>query len=142
MDVNHPFSFINLLLAFINRQIYLPTMILTMRKYPSLKNRYKYLLKSASQKSAGQVHHCKSQKRAGGGEPKANKQERQTRKKIKKKKKTTSVPRSGPQQMRKQEVQARALSGCWLCFPSAQKDGEDSHGLPCQALGQLLLQQW
>lgn len=88
VDVNHPFSFINLLLAFINRQIYLPTMILTMRKYPSLKNCYKYLLKSASQKSAGQVHHCKSQKRAGGGgEPKANKQERQTRKKIKKKKK-------------------------------------------------------
>lgn len=74
MDVSHPFSFINLLLAFSKRQISLPTVILTMRKYPSLKNCYKYLLKSAIHKSAGQVHHCKSQKR--GEKPKANKQKK------------------------------------------------------------------
>lgn len=90
MDVSHPFSFINLLLAFSKRQISLPTVILTMRKYPSLKNCYKYLLKSAIHKSAGQVHHCKSQKR--GEKPKANKQKtpkkyRQNMKKGKKEKK-------------------------------------------------------
>lgn len=34
MEVDHPFGFINLLLAFINRQTALPTMILNMRKYP------------------------------------------------------------------------------------------------------------
>lgn len=83
VDVNHPFSFINLLLSFINRQIPLPIMFLNMRKYLSLKNHYIYLLKSAIQKLAGKLHHCKSQKRKrrGGGEsPKQNKtQEIQTK---------------------------------------------------------------
>lgn len=63
VDVNYPFSFINLLLAFINRQIPLPITFLNMRKYLSLKNRYIYLLKSAIQKLAGKLHHCKSQKK-------------------------------------------------------------------------------
>lgn len=63
VDVNHPFSCINLLLAFINRQIPLPITFLNMRKYLSLKNRYIYLLKSAIQKLAGKLHHCKSQKK-------------------------------------------------------------------------------
>lgn len=90
VDVNHPFSCINLLLAFVKRQISLPTMILTMRKYPSLKNCYKYLLKSAIQKSAGQVHHCKSRKKGGGGSPKQinnNKKPQETQTKQEKKKK-------------------------------------------------------
>lgn len=43
-------------------QTALSTSILHMRKYPSLKNCYKYLLKSAIQKLAEQIHHCKSQK--------------------------------------------------------------------------------
>lgn len=63
MGVNHPLSFVNLFLAFINMQTALSTSILHMRKYPSLKNCYKYLLKSAIQKLAGQIHHCKSQKK-------------------------------------------------------------------------------
>lgn len=36
-------------------------MILNMGKYPSLKNCYTHLLKSAIQRLAGQVHHCKLQ---------------------------------------------------------------------------------
>lgn len=50
----------------------LPTMILNMRKYLSLKNSYKYLLKSAIQKLVGQLHRCKSLK-SGGGESKRTK---------------------------------------------------------------------
>lgn len=72
MDVNHLFSFINLYLAFINMKTDLPTMILNMRKYLSLKNSYKYLLKSAIQKLVGQLRHCKSLK-SGGGESKKTK---------------------------------------------------------------------
>lgn len=85
-------SFTNLLLAFVKRQISLPIMILTMRKYPSLKNCYKYLLKSAIHKSAGRVHHCKSQKKGGESPKQVNnnkkppKKYRQNMKKRKKKK--------------------------------------------------------
>lgn len=50
VGVNHPLSFVNLLLAFINMQIALSTSILHMRKYPSLKNCYKYLLKKCNSK--------------------------------------------------------------------------------------------
>lgn len=76
MDANHPFSFISLLLAFINRQISLPTMLLNKIEYPSFKNCYKYLLKSAIQKLAGQAHLLQITKR---GPPKTKPQEIQTK---------------------------------------------------------------
>lgn len=108
VDVNHPFSFINLLLAFINRQISLPTTILNMRKYPSLKNCYTHLLKSAIQKLAGQVHHCKLQntkkrkKKKEGKSPKTKQKPRNIHKTRKKKNfEKFSVLKNGPQKMRK-----------------------------------------
>lgn len=106
MDVDHPFSFINLLLAFINRQISLPTMILNMRKYPSLKNCYTHLLKSAIQKLAGQVHHCKLQntkekRKRREKAPKQNKNQGIYTKQEKKNFEKFSVLKDGPQKMRK-----------------------------------------
>lgn len=77
VDVSHPFSFLNLLLASSTGRL-LPIMILNMRKYPSFKICYKYLLKSAIQKLAGQVHHCKSQ---GGEAQNKEKKYKQNKKK-------------------------------------------------------------
>lgn len=99
MGVNHPLSFVNLFLAFINMQTALSTSILHMRKYPSLKNCYKYLLKSAIQKLAGQIHHCKSQKKERGGIKAPNKTK--TKKYKQKEKKKFDKVRNGPQKIRK-----------------------------------------
>lgn len=100
MGVNHPLSFVNLFLAFINMQTALSTSILHMRKYPSLKNCYKYLLKSAIQKLAGQIHHCKSQKKKKKRGIKAPNKTKTKKYKQKEKKKFEKV-RNGRQKIRK-----------------------------------------
>lgn len=74
-----------------------------MRKYPSLKNCYKYLLKSAIQKLARQVHHCKSQRE--GESPKQN----IYKQKEKVKKLKINVLKSGPHQLKKRESKAGIL---------------------------------
>lgn len=79
-------------------------MILNMGKYPSLKNCYTHLLKSAIQKLAEQVHHCKLQithTHKKGKKPQTNKQKKQgMQTKQEKKFEKVSVLRNGPQKMR------------------------------------------
>lgn len=122
VGVNHPWSFISLLLAFSSMQTASPTSILHMRKYPSLKNCYKYLLKSAIQKLTGQIHHRKSQKKNRNKSPKQNKsQEIQT----KGEKKSLKKLGMDPKKIRKWQVKARTPSdvtalptckrGRWRC---------------------------
>lgn len=132
MDVNHPFSFLNLLLASSTGRL-LPIMILNMRKYPSFKICYKYLLKSAIQKLAGQVHHCKSQ---GGESPKQRKkiQTKQEKKLKKTPKNKKTVLRNELQNMRKEDKKL-ALCPRLLCFLSANDSGEGTRAASAPSSG-------
>lgn len=129
MDANHPFSFINLLLAFINRQISLPTMLLNKIEYPSFKNCYKYLLKSAIQKLAGQAHLLYITKKAPPPKKPNHKKYKQNKEKVSKK---VSVPREA----RKDKGRSSGLSSTQvlLLLASAKDSGAERPAGPAAEL--------